>query len=120
MANPVVHFEIMATGDVAKVRKFYADAFGWKINADNPMNYGMVDNGGHGINGGIGQPMAGPSYATFYIHVDDLQKALDRIGSLGGSTVMPPTDIPGGSVKIAMFKDPAGNLIGLASGMAQT
>jgi hypothetical protein len=113
MANPVVHFEIMATGDVAAVRQFYAEAFGWKIDANNPMNYGMVDTGGAGIPGGIGQPMAGPSYATFYVQVDDLKKALQRIESLGGSTVMPPMDIPGSQISIAMFKDPAGNLIGL-------
>jgi uncharacterized protein len=112
MPNPVVHFEIMATGDVAAVRKFYAEAFGWKIDANNPMNYGLVDTG-EGIRGGIGQPMAGPSYATFYVQVDDLRKALDRIESLGGSTIMPPMDIPGQGISIAMFKDPAGNLIGL-------
>jgi uncharacterized protein len=116
MANPVVHFEIMADRDLEAVRKFYAQAFGWKVDADNPMNYGMVDNGGQGINGGIGKPMHGSSYATFYVAVDDLAKALDRIESLGGTRYMPPTDIPGGPVSIAMFKDPAGNLIGLVKG----
>ena len=111
MANPVVHFEIMVTGDVAASRKFYADAFGWKINADNPMNYGLVDTG-EGIRGGIGRPMHGPGYATFYVLVDDLRKTLDRIEALGGTTLMPPTDIPNGP-SIAMFKDPAGTTIGL-------
>lgn len=113
MPNPVVHFEVMAKDNVDAVRKFYAAAFGWKINADNPMNYGLVDNGGVGINGGIGSPMGGPSYATFYIGVDDLAKALAEIESLGGTTLMPPMDVPGGEVSIAMFKDPAGNPIGL-------
>ena len=113
MPNPVVHFEVMASGNVAAVRKFYAAAFGWKIDANNPMNYGLVDTGGAGINGGIGQPMAGPSYATFYVQVDDLQEALKKIESLGGSALMPPMDIPGGEISIAMFKDPAGNPIGL-------
>jgi hypothetical protein len=114
MPNPVVHFEIMASGDVDAVRRFYAEAFGWTINANNPMNYGLVDPGGGGIAGGIGKPMPGaPSYATFYVQVDDLAAALERIGSLGGSTVMSPMDIPGERISIAMFKDPAGNLIGL-------
>ena len=35
--------------------KFYGDAFGWSISADNPMGYGIVDNHGEGINGGIDQ-----------------------------------------------------------------
>lgn len=115
MGNPVMHFEVMASQNVDAVRRFYAEAFGWKINADNPMNYGLVDTGaGIGIRGGIGEPMpGGPSYATFYIAVDDLARALEKIESLGGKTVMPPMDVPDGSVSIAMFKDPAGNLIGL-------
>lgn len=114
MPNPVVHFEIMARANVEGVRRFYAEAFGWTINAGNPMNYGLVDNHGEGINGGIGQPMpGGPSYATFYIQVDDLSGALTRIEALGGTSVMPPMDVPGGELAIAMFRDPAGNLIGL-------
>lgn len=114
MANPVVHFEVMATkGTGDAVRKFYADAFGWKVDANNPMRYGLVDNGGQGINGGIGEPMEGGAYVTFYVQVDDLAKALDHIESIGGTRVMPPMDVPGGGVSIAMFKDPAGNLIGL-------
>jgi len=115
MPNPVMHFEVMAAQNVDAVRKFYADAFGWKVDADNPMNYGLVDTGaGIGINGGIGAPMpGGPSYATFYVAVEDLAAALKRIESLGGTTAVPPMDIPDGKVSIAMFRDPAGNLIGL-------
>jgi predicted enzyme related to lactoylglutathione lyase len=113
MPNPVVHFEIMATENVEGLRSFYADVFGWKMNADNPMDYALVDTGGQGIRGGIGRPMHGAGYATFYVAVDDLGDALRRIGAKGGQTIMPPTDIPGDEVSIAMFRDPAGNLIGL-------
>ena len=115
MPNPVMHFEVMAKENVDAVRRFYTDAFGWTVDADNPMNYGLVDTGGGiGINGGIGTPMpGGPSYATFYVAVDDLAAALEKIESLGGRTVVPPMDIPDGKVSIAMFNDPAGNLIGL-------
>ena len=42
MPNPVVHFEVIGK-DGAKLQRFYADAFGWKIDAGNPMNYGMPD-----------------------------------------------------------------------------
>ena len=62
MGRPVVHFEVMAK-DADAIRSFYAELFDWKIDADNPLNYGMVspdDNppggaGTSGIAGGIGQ-----------------------------------------------------------------
>jgi len=44
MANPVVHFEVTGK-DGKKLQDFYSGVFGWKINADNPMNYGIVDAG---------------------------------------------------------------------------
>lgn len=113
MANPVMHFEVMVNGDVDAVRRFYAAAFDWKIDADNPLNYGLVEAVGRGIGGGIGKPMAGPSYATFYVAVDDVQRALDRIESLGGKTMMPPMEVPGQNITIGMFHDPAGIAIGL-------
>jgi len=113
MSNPVMHFEIMVNGDVAATRQFYSEVFGWEIDANNPMNYGLIDTGGQGIPGGIGKPMNGPGYVTVYVQVDDPQKTLSRIESLGGTTVMPPMEVPGANVQIAMFKDPAGTIIGL-------
>ena len=38
MGQPVVHFEVIGK-DGAKLQKYYADLFGWKISADNEMNY---------------------------------------------------------------------------------
>ena len=42
MPNPVVHFEITGR-DGEALQRFYRDAFGWKVNADNPMDYGVVE-----------------------------------------------------------------------------
>jgi uncharacterized protein len=114
MPDPVIHFEIVSK-DAPLLHSFYSDVFGWKIDANNPMNYGIVDNGGEGINGGIGG-VFDESYAghvTFYISVRDPAETLKRIESLGGKTVMPPDEIPGTDTTIAQFTDPAGNLIGL-------
>jgi len=52
MANPVTWFEVTGK-DGKKLQDFYSGVFGWKIDASNPMNYGMVDNAGQGIGGGI-------------------------------------------------------------------
>ena len=45
MPNPVVHWEIMSN-DKSKgeeLQRFYSELFGWKIDADNPYSYGVVD-----------------------------------------------------------------------------
>jgi predicted enzyme related to lactoylglutathione lyase len=114
MGAPVIHWEINAR-DARRVQEFYSDLFGWKVDANNPMNYGLVDTGSkRGPNGGIAQAddnNPAPS-VTFYVGVDDLQRYLDKAESLGGRTVVPPTEIPG-MVTLAMFADPEGNTIGI-------
>ncbi len=42
MTRPVVFFEIRGR-DGERLKEFYASLFGWKINSDNPMNFGMVE-----------------------------------------------------------------------------
>lgn len=109
MPNPVVHFEILGT-DGEQLQKFYADVFGWTINADNPMNYGMTDTGGEGINGGVGQAEA--ALATIYIEVDDPQQHLQKVVAAGAEVVQDVTVVPD-MVTFAQFRDPAGNVVGL-------
>jgi predicted enzyme related to lactoylglutathione lyase len=112
MPNPVVHFE--ATGkDGAKIREFYGKVFGWSFNVMPEMDYGIVDNGGKGINGGIGGTGDAPdTSAVFYVAVADPQATLDRAEQLGGKTAMPVMEIPN-IVTLAQFRDPAGNLVGV-------
>lgn len=110
VSNAVVHWEITGR-DGASLQAFYAGAFGWKVDAHNPMNYGLVEANGRGIGGGIsGAPQ--PHGVMIYIEVDDLDATLAAIERLGGKTVTPPTEIPG-MVTFAQFSDPEGNLIGL-------
>jgi predicted enzyme related to lactoylglutathione lyase len=112
MADPVVHFEIIGK-DPQKTQQFYSNLFGWNIDANNPYNYGMVDNGGKGINGGVaGNDPSGDIRTTLYVEVPDLQATLDKATSMGAKVVMPPTEIPG-AVTMAMFSDQDGNVIGL-------
>jgi predicted enzyme related to lactoylglutathione lyase len=113
--HPVVHFEIHAP-DAAAAQEFYRQLFGWHVDTDNPMSYGMVDthSDGKGIGGGItANPM---NAAMVTVYVDDLQATLDKAEKLGGKTIMPPTQVYEG-LMIALFTDPAGNTIGLAKGM---
>ena len=110
MPNPVIHFEILGQ-DGEKSQKFYSDLFGWHIDANNPMKYGIVDTHAEGINGGVGAS-DGPNRVTVYVQVDDLQAYLDKAEGLGAKTVMPITVIPG-MVTLAMFSDLDGNVVGL-------
>lgn len=68
-APKVVHFEILGQ-DGRKMQDFYSELFAWKVNADNPMNYGLVEAAGEGsIGGGIGAAEDGPGHVTFYVQL---------------------------------------------------
>ncbi|MFI5253303.1 MAG: VOC family protein [Bacteroidota bacterium] len=115
MPNPVVHFEIMGKNG-KRLQDFYSQLFDWKIDSNNPMNYGLAKarHNDKGIDGGVGQVdqnMPNP-YVTCYVAVKDLKASLDQVVKLGGQVVVPETVIPN-MVTFAMFKDPEGNLLGM-------
>ena len=111
MPNPVVHFEIHAK-DGKKAQEFYRDLFEWHIDANNPMDYGVVDTHAEGgINGGVTADPQGPS-VTVYVQVDDINAYLKKIEGMGGKTIMPRTVIPD-TVTMALFSDLDGNVVGL-------
>jgi predicted enzyme related to lactoylglutathione lyase len=113
--HEVVHWEIQSQ-QPERLHAFYAAALGWKIDANNPMSYGMVASGGRdGIDGGIGGSGLGPgSHIVVYAAVPSIPAVLDQIEKHGGVTVMPRTDI--GPVVMALYKDPEGNTMGLIEG----
>jgi len=114
MKNPVVHFEI--TGDDAEgLIKFYSELLEWDLPKMMPdMAYGLatLDEGQAGIGGGVGANMVGGSLLTVYAQVDDINATLANANEMGCETVVPVTDIPG-TVTFALFKDPAGNVMGI-------
>jgi predicted enzyme related to lactoylglutathione lyase len=117
MGRPVVHFEISGKNG-KKLQAFYASQFGWQIDSNNPMKYGVVNTGAkgksRGINGGIFAAAKGapPNAVTIYVSVDRIDPALKKIAKAGGKVVMPRTVIPG-MVTFAQFQAPAGNVVGL-------
>jgi predicted enzyme related to lactoylglutathione lyase len=117
MPNPITHFEIIGK-DGKKLQQFYANLFGWTVDANNPMDYGLVGaQDGRGTGGGISASQDGKSYVTIYVEVDDPQAYLDKAVSLGGKVLMPVTTIPD-MVTFAQFADPEGNLIGITKSQA--
>ena len=122
MGGAIVHFEIMGSSDPAEQWSFYSQMFGWDVNGDNPMNYGIVDRtansnaDGIGIGGGIGQiPNGMPGYVTFYVEVPDVEAALAQAEQLGGKRLMGPEQVMD-HLEIGMFQDPDGLPIGVLKG----
>jgi uncharacterized protein len=119
MGQPVVHFEVIGK-DGEKLQSYYAELFGWEIDANNPMKYGIVQRDGNtnaegvGIGGGVAGGMEGyPGHVTFYVEVPDAEAALAKAESLGGKRTMGPEEVPGGGMVIGLFQDPEGHTIGV-------
>jgi predicted enzyme related to lactoylglutathione lyase len=88
MGQPVAFFEIVSP-DAERARKFYTEMFGWAAQADPNMDgYALVD-------------------------TNALDTYLDRAERLGGKRLVPPTDLPEGYGRFAVFTDPDGNQVGL-------
>jgi uncharacterized protein len=124
MGQPVVHFEVVGK-DAEGLQRYYADLFGWEIDANNPMKYGMVAREGNvnpegvGIGGGVagGFPDYDEGHVTFYVEVPDIEAALAKAESLGGTRVMGPETIMD-QVELGQFKDPEGHMIGVVRTIA--
>ena len=125
MGQPVVHFEIIGTNPEG-LRGYYGDLFGWEFDTSSPVsaavsepeNYGLVQgdtpSDGIGIPGGVGGGAGYQGRAFFYVGVPDVEAALQKAESLGGTRKTGPEQAPTGLV-VGQFTDPEGNLIGLAS-----
>ena len=120
MSGRVVHFEI-PFDDAERASTFYREAFGWQIQPMPDMNYTMVSTGPMGeqgptepgyIGGGLMHREGEFTHPVVTLDVDDIDKALETVGTLGGSTVA--AKMPVGDMGwAAYFKDPEGNTIGL-------
>lgn len=111
MGCPVMHFEIGGR-DSAKSAQFYGDLFGWKTQSFSGVE--MIDTQGEGgIQGHFNALGHEPhNYVLVYVHVDEIESYLKKAESLGGTTLIPATEVPGAG-HFAWFRDPDGNTIGL-------
>lgn len=107
----------LVAADRETAMTFYEALFGWRFeqvsevppffsvyNGDR-LNAGLMDHPG----GAGAQP-----YWLVYFTVADLDRAVARIGELGGRIEMGPADIPAG--RIAVAQDPQGAWLGLFEG----
>ena len=125
MGHSVVHFEIIGK-DPDNLRSYYSSLFGWEFDTSSqvsgavsePTNYGFVDpdttSDGSGIPGGVGGGLGYDPRVIFYVGVPDVETALQKAESLGGTRRMGPDQAPGRGLVIGHFTDPECNLIGVA------
>jgi predicted enzyme related to lactoylglutathione lyase len=122
MGQPVVHFEIIGS-DPQRLRDYYGELFGWEYDTSGGVaetvseagNYGFVENpDGAGIPGGVGGGVSYASHVVFYVGVPDVEAALRKAESLGGTRTMGPEQAPGTPLVVGHFTDLEGNLVGVA------
>ncbi len=121
MSGAVVHFEVPAD-DVERAQKFYREAFGWNVTPMPEMDYTIVSTGPTDeqgrpsepgtINGGMFKRQDQLTTPVVVIAVEDIDKALETVNSLGGSTVLPKLAVMDMGFA-AYFKDSEGNTMGL-------
>ncbi len=115
MDHPVIHFEI-AADDPNRLKQFYTELFGWKIEGTPGMpEYMMVTTkteGEPGINGGLMKKQMPQQIPMNYVMVESVTDFAEKAKRLGGQVVVPKTPIP----KMGYFAvclDPENNPIGL-------
>lgn len=115
--RPVVWFEVVGK-DGPGLQRFYSKLFDWQIaDAGDGSGYGLVSAAEKGIGGGVGPSQdGGPGHVTFFMEVDDPAAYLKRAEKLGGTTIMPPMELPQFNLTFAYFADPEGHVIGLSKG----
>jgi predicted enzyme related to lactoylglutathione lyase len=104
MPTPIVFFDI-AGPDAAALKNFYAGVFDWSID-------GMLAIAGTSTGGLAGTLREDPAEKIIYLGTADIDATLKAIAAAGGKVDLPRTVIPQ-VVTFALFRDPAGNRMGL-------
>jgi uncharacterized protein len=104
MVSPIVFFDI-AGPDIAALRNFYSKVFGWDIAGDGRIAPFAVSS--------IGATLRqDPADKLIYIGVEDIAATLKAVEVHGGSIDAPRFEVKG-VVVLGLFRDTAGNHMGL-------
>ena len=104
MAQPIVFFDIAGPDDAA-LRDFYASIFDWEFDDSGQFQVAISSP----IDATIRKD---PAEKRMYIGVPDVAATLASIDAAGGSIDVPRFEVPG-MVVLGLFRDPAGNPMGL-------
>ena len=99
------------TVDPPASASFYANVFGWKIGG-RPEHPSFEDGTGHVIGAFESSLKAvGEAGIMIYVYVTSVDETVARVEGNGGTVAKAP--YPEGSLRVATFVDPAGNMIGI-------
>jgi uncharacterized protein len=91
--------------------RFYEAVFGWTVRTDRE-DPAFEDGSGHVIGHFVRDlPVGAEAGMRPYVFVEDVDETLDKVVALGGEVVTPP--YPEGDLRVATFRDPAGNVVGV-------
>lgn len=112
-----VRWNELATADPDSAVAFYKRHFGWGQDGDMDMgefgSYRFLQHGGVGIGAVMRKMPQMPASAwTYYIGVDDIDRAAAAVRAGGGTIVQEPIEIPGGEFSLNAM-DPQGASFGL-------
>jgi len=110
MPAPVVFFDI-AGPELESQAAFYRTVFGWDVDPGGGFTVPVASPLPGHLRVEAGDP-ALVAERVIYLGVADVTAALAEVTANGGSVVFPRLEVPGVAV-IGMFKDPAGNGMGL-------
>jgi predicted enzyme related to lactoylglutathione lyase len=109
-SNGISYLHIAAADPPASAR-FYRAVFGWEVR-DDPKDPSFADGTGHVIGRWVSDlPVAGEAGFLPFVYVDAVDATLERVVACGGSVVKAP--YPEGDLRVATFRDPAGNVVGV-------
>ncbi len=109
----------LLTSDIEKAKAFYGALFGWTM-IDMPMNdghYTMAQKGDEKAAGMMTMPAECkdvPPHWGAYVTVEDVDASAKKVAELGGTVVVPPTDIPNVG-RFSLFQDPQGATLSVIS-----
>ncbi len=116
MANNQIAYVELPTTDIAALRTFYAELFGWTF-FNLGDDYAVFQNAG--VEGGINPNKNDRTKSPLVlIESDDAEGMQDRIRAAGITILVPLFDYPGG--KRFHFLDPSGNEMGVFQKVPET
>ena len=104
MAQPILFFDIAGPDDAA-LTNFYSTVFEWEVDQSGQFSVPVATP----IKGAIRKD---PSEKRIYLGVPDVTASLSLIEQSGGTVDVPRFEVPG-VVVLGLFRDPAGNPMGL-------
>jgi uncharacterized protein len=98
--------------DRERAQRFYSELLGWEVETWKPgeMDYPMISANGTNHGGFMEAQDGAPSHWIGHVAVDDVDAAVERAKSAGGSVLGEPMEIPEIG-RIAVIRDPQGAFV---------